>query len=70
MASEANLRQRDIELGCASYGDFEMVVDVDGFDEFIDQHSTLCVRCSIPKCVYVDLGEVCGDLVEAIGRVG
>jgi hypothetical protein len=32
MASEANLRQRDIELGCASYGDFEMVVVVDGFD--------------------------------------
>jgi hypothetical protein len=71
LASESDLRQRDVQLGCPSYGHLEMVVmHVDGFDHLVDEHSSFGFRCGFPERVYVDLGEISGDLVEMLGDLG
>ena len=59
MASEADLRQLDVQPGCAPHDYFEVVVvHVYRLDEFIDEHSALALGCGFPKGIYVDFSEV------------
>jgi hypothetical protein len=47
-----------------------VVMHVDGFDHLVDEHSSFGFRCGFPERVYVDLGEISGDLVEMLGDLG
>jgi hypothetical protein len=68
LASEADLRQRDVQLLCASYGYFNViVVHLDRFDHLVYEDAPLHLCGGFPKRIDIEGGEVRRNLLEAFG---